>query len=52
MPRSRYRFLGDDAPYFMTVNPWLPVFNRPETVEIVLDSWRWLQAKEQFRLHG
>lgn len=54
MPRSRYRFLGDDAPYFMTmtVNHWLPVFTRPETVEIVLDSWRWLQAKEQFRLHG
>lgn len=54
MPRSRYRFLGDDAPYFMTmtVNNWLPVFTRPETVEIVLDSWRWLQEHEGFRLHG
>jgi hypothetical protein len=32
MPRSRYRFVGDDAPYFMTmtVNHWLPVFlHRP-----------------------
>ncbi len=54
MPRSRYRFLGDDAPYFMTmtVNHWLPVFTRPETVQIVLDSWRWLQVNEAFRLHG
>jgi REP element-mobilizing transposase RayT len=54
MPRSRYRFLGDDAPYFMTmtVNHWLPVFTRPETVDIVLDSWRWLQQHEDFRLHG
>jgi len=54
MPRSHYRFLGDDAPYFMTmtVNHWLPVFTRPETVDIVLDSWRWLQQNEDFRLHG
>jgi REP element-mobilizing transposase RayT len=54
MPRSRYRFLGDDAPYFMTmtVNHWLPVFTRPETVDIVLDSWRWLQRHEDFHLHG
>jgi len=54
MPRSRYRFLGDDAPYFltMTVNHWLPVFTRPATVEFVLDSWRWLQVNADFRLHG
>jgi putative transposase len=47
--RSRYRFLGNDAPYFMTmtVNHWLPIFTRPETVEIVLDSWRYLQANEE-----
>jgi REP element-mobilizing transposase RayT len=54
MPRSRYQFLGNDAPYFltMTVNHWLPVFTRPETVAIVLDSWRYLQAQHAFRLHG
>jgi REP element-mobilizing transposase RayT len=54
MPRSRYRFLGNDAPCFMTmtVNHWLPVFTRPETVEILLDAWRWLQANADFRLHG
>jgi putative transposase len=54
MPRSRYRFLGNDAPYFltMTVNHWLAVFTRPETVEILFDSWRYLQAHADFRLHG
>ncbi|WP_295888358.1 transposase [uncultured Thiohalocapsa sp.] len=54
MPRSRYRFVGDDAPYFMTmtVNHWLPVFTRSDTVEILLDSWRWLQQHEGLRLHG
>lgn len=54
MPRSRYRFVGNDAPYFMTmtVNWWLPVFTRPETVTIVFDSWRWLREHDEFRLHG
>jgi hypothetical protein len=53
-PHNRYRFLGNDAPYFMTmtVNHWLPIFIRPERVEIVLDCWRYLQANEDFRLHG
>jgi putative transposase len=54
MPRSRYHFQGNDAPYFMTltVNHWLPVFTRPETVAIIFDSWRYLQAHHDFRLHG
>ncbi|MCI5124848.1 MAG: transposase, partial [Candidatus Electrothrix sp. AR5] len=54
MPRSRYRVLHPDAPYFMTstVNNWLPIFTRPETVQIVLDSWRYLQEKHNFRLYG
>jgi len=54
MPRSRYRFVGNDAPYFMTmtVNSWLPVFTRPQTVEILLDCWRYLREHHAFRLHG
>ena len=54
MPRSRYRFVGDDAPYFMTmtVNNWLPVFTRPESAAAVFDSWRWPQEHEEIRLHG
>ena len=54
MPRSRYRIVGENAPHFMTatVNHWLPVFTRPEAVEIVLDSWRFLQREAGFRLYG
>ena len=46
MPRNRYRFLGNDAPYLMTmtVNHWLAIFTRPQRVEIVLDSWRYLHG--------
>ena len=35
-----------------TVNHWLPLFTRTETVNIVLDSWRFLQREADFRLYG
>jgi REP element-mobilizing transposase RayT len=35
-----------------TVNHWLPLFTRPETVDIILDSWRFLQSNTDFRLYG
>ncbi len=46
MTRSRYRFLGNGAPYFltMTINDWLPVFTRPETVAVLFESWRTKQS--------
>ena len=54
MPRSRYRVLYDPCPHFMiaTVNHWLPLFSRPETVNILLDSWRFLQREAGFMLYG
>src|SRR5437867_2362984 len=56
MPRSRYRFDPDnpDAPHFLTctIVGWLPVFARPQAVEFVLDSWRFLQRREGFELFG
>jgi REP element-mobilizing transposase RayT len=54
MTRTRYRFVGNDAPYFMTMTVvnWLPVFTRPETVEILFGSWRFLQQRQQLRIHG
>ena len=53
MGRSRYRFIHPDQTHFMTctVLHWIPVFTRPETVEILLDSFRFL-SKEGFRLHA
>ena len=54
MPRSSYRVLYDPCPHFLTatVNHWLPIFTRPETVNIVLDSWRFLQREADFQLYG
>ena len=54
MTRSRYRIYETEYPYFMTwtICGWMPVFTRPEAVEIVLDSWRFLQRERAFRLYG
>jgi REP element-mobilizing transposase RayT len=53
MTRSRYRFSDEHRPHFMTstIVAWLSVFNRPDAVEIVLDSWRFLQ-REGLMLYG
>lgn len=31
---------------------WLPIFTRPKAVEIIFESWRYLQRERQFRLFG
>jgi len=45
MGRSRYGFGDPKAPHFLTCSilDWTPVFTRPDTVEITLDSIRFLQ---------
>src|SRR5207253_644950 len=35
-----------------TIVGWLAVFTRPEAVQIVLDSWRFLVKERDFRLYG
>jgi putative transposase len=54
MPRSRYKVQTNSSPHFLTatVNHWLPLFTRPATVNIVLDSWRYLQREAGFQLFG
>jgi REP element-mobilizing transposase RayT len=54
MTRARYRIYETDYPYFMTctIVGWLPVFTRPEAVNIIYDSWRFLQRERDFRLYG
>ena len=44
MGRSRYKFTNANLPHFMicAVLYWVPVFTRPETVTILLDSLRFL----------
>lgn len=52
MSRTRYKVYNDAYPYFFTctVVDWLPVFTRREAVQIVLDSWAFLQSENRMRL--
>ncbi len=54
MSRSRYKIFETEYPYFLTctIVGWLPVFTRPDCVEIVLDSWRFLQKQNRLTLFG
>jgi REP element-mobilizing transposase RayT len=54
MGRSRYVILEPGAPHFLTctVIDWLPVFTRPESVQILLDSWSHQRLNEGLRLFG
>ncbi|MFA6700368.1 MAG: hypothetical protein WCS28_09380 [Thiomicrospira sp.] len=47
MGRSRYKIAEVNLPHFVTctVVNWLPVFTRSETVNLLLDSLRFLQAE-------
>jgi putative transposase len=52
--RTRYRFYETTHPYFLTctVVGWVPIFTREETVEIVLNSWRFLQENGRLTLYA
>src|SRR5574343_539557 len=54
MGRSRYNITEADKPHFMTctVVEWLAVFTRPETVQIVLDSWQYQRQHTGLKLYG
>jgi putative transposase len=54
MGRSRYVITEPDKPHFLTctVLEWLPVFTRPETVQIVLDCWSYQREHQGLRLYG
>jgi REP element-mobilizing transposase RayT len=54
MGRNRYIITEPDKPHFMTcmVLECLPVFTRPETVQIILNCWRYQREHEGLRLYG
>jgi len=54
MGRSRYKILNEAYPYFhtVTVAGWQPVFTRKDTVQILFDSFTWLQQNTDFKLHA
>ena len=54
MARSRYRILEPEKPHFLTctVLEWLPVFTRPDAVQIILDSWSQQRKNNGLKLFG
>jgi len=54
MTRTRYKIYDTIFPHFLTctVVGWMPVFTRPETTDIVLDSLRFLQEHDRLTLFG
>ncbi len=54
MGRSRYKIYGQTYPHFFTctILHWLPIFTRQESVDIVLDSLRYLQKEENLKLYA
>ena len=54
MGRSRYIITELDKPHFMTctVMEWLPVFTRPEMVQIILDCWHFQREQQGLKLYG
>jgi putative transposase len=52
MPRTRYKIYDNAYPHFLTCSivDWLPVFTRAEAVQIVLDSWTFLQQHNRITL--
>jgi putative transposase len=54
MTRSRYRIFETEYPYILTctIVGWLPVFTRPEAVQILFDCWAFLRQNRGFKLYG
>jgi putative transposase len=54
MGRNRYLITEPNKPHFMTctVVEWLPVFTRPETVQVILDCWRYQREHAGLKLYG
>jgi putative transposase len=54
MGRTRYRFGEPQQLHFLTctIVGWLPVFTRPETVQIVFDSWQFLHDQDRMSIFG
>ncbi len=54
MGRSRYKIYESTHPHFFTctILHWLPIFTRQESVNIILDSLRYLQKEDNLKLYA
>ena len=54
MGRGRYIITEPGQAHFMTctIVEWLPVFTRPETMQIIIDCWQYQREQEGLKLYG
>jgi REP element-mobilizing transposase RayT len=54
MGRSRYRIYDSKAPHFLTctVINWMPLFTRPQTVEIIFNALQYRQEHNGWKIYG
>ena len=54
MGRSRYIITEPDKPHFLTctIVEWLPIFTRPDAVNILLDCWAFQRKHSGLKLYG
>ncbi|OQK17205.1 transposase [Methyloprofundus sedimenti] len=54
MGKSRYTITEQSSPHFLTntIVNWIPMFTRPAAVQIILDSFCYLQQNADLKLYG
>jgi REP element-mobilizing transposase RayT len=54
MGRSRYKITELNNPHFLanTIVNWIPVFTRPGSVQIILDSFSYIQNHYDIKIYG
>jgi len=54
MGRSRYKIYEPTHPHFITctILNWIPLFTRKESVEILLESFKYLQTTDNLKLYS
>ena len=54
MGRSRYQIYDNQAPHFLTctVLNWIPLFTRPQTVNIILEALNYRQQEKSWKVYG
>jgi REP element-mobilizing transposase RayT len=52
--RSRYKIYEPTYPHFITctILHWIPIFTRLETTDIVFDSLKYLQKKDNLKIYS
>ena len=54
MGKSRYKIYEPTHPHFITctILNWIPIFTRTQTVNIILDSLKYLQKEDKLKLYA